>query len=121
MEEDFSGESDRSILGSFPCRGVEVGEAMKDRILILSFRDRSENSEDEKNNERPQMPEEKLYSNVAEMDLDDFVEMYEDEIWCEGAVEELAELYQATPVIYLHPPGDFLFFLCCSLSFPLFP
>lgn len=82
----------KAILGCFPSRSSEVALAMKDRMLVLSCC-------------------EELYEGGGEEEGDD-PDMVLDgssggstagsgSVWDSRAVEELAQLYQATPVIQL--------------------
>ena len=118
--------SDQSILGGFPSKSEEVSSAMKDRILVLSLHKKTDNNDlemdavinednyyDSNEEIAPSFVGETSSITSSVIDYSTDFNPFEDSegqlgegvVWDRRSVEELAQLYKATPVIYLPSYG----------------
>jgi hypothetical protein len=100
--------TDKTILGSFPPRSSEMAQAMKDRILVLSCEDHGDEERksdwgeggSEFGGEFPASSGPPLLWEAS------LLSEGSGGVWDAQAVEELAQLYQAAPVIHIPCAAD---------------
>lgn len=111
-ENTFNMITTDMILGSRPSHCLDVGAALKDRILIVStlFKPNQKSSElndiniDNERLNRESIGESKYgFSTDTYTQTEGFNEDLNNNEWGHNAVEEVATLYQAGPVIYIDP------------------
>ena len=93
--------TDKTILGSFPPRSSEMAQAMKDRILVLSCEDHGDEERKSDWDETDSGSEFPASSGPPLLWEDSLLSEGSGGVWDAQAVEELAQLYQATPVIHI--------------------
>ena len=98
--------TDKTVLGSFPPRSSEMAQAMKDRILVLSCEDHGDEERKSDWDETDSGSEFPASSGPPLLWEASLLSEGSGGVWDAQAVEELAQLYQATPVIHIPCAAD---------------